>query len=99
MDQLHGPRSKATLSCPDRLSSLVLKDPLAHARYKAQILHCFSPSNGQTEVVNKSLGNLLRTLVGKNDESWDLRLSITEFAYNSSVNGTDKSLRKCVILA
>jgi len=49
-------------------------------------------TDGQTEVVNKSIGNLLRTLVGEHVGSWDMKLSIVEFAYNSSVNRTtDKS--------
>ena len=42
----------------------------------------------QTEVVNKSLDNLLRCLVGENLRTWDLVLHITKFAYNSSVNRT-----------
>ena len=62
---------------------------MAHVRDEIEILHCFSPSvDGQTEVVNRSLGNLLRTLVGEHIGSWDLKLSIAEFAYNSSINRT-----------
>ena len=45
-------------------------------------------TDGQTEVVNWSLGNLLRCLVGKNVKNWDLLLPKVEFAYNSSVNRT-----------
>jgi len=44
--------------------------------------------NGQIEVVNRSLGNLLRCLVGENVKNWDLLLPKAEFAYNSSVNRT-----------
>ena len=43
-------------------------------------------TDGQTEVVNRSLGNLLRCLVGDNLGNWDLLLPRAEFAYNSSVN-------------
>ncbi|KAK8923695.1 hypothetical protein KSP39_PZI019139 [Platanthera zijinensis] len=43
-------------------------------------------TDGQTEVVNRSLGNLLRCLAGEHVGSWDLDLPIAEFAYNSSVN-------------
>ncbi|KAK8951621.1 hypothetical protein KSP39_PZI004098 [Platanthera zijinensis] len=43
-------------------------------------------TDGQTEVVNRSLGNLLRCLVGEHASSWDSVLPIAEFAYNSSVN-------------
>ncbi|KAK8916151.1 hypothetical protein KSP39_PZI023352 [Platanthera zijinensis] len=45
-------------------------------------------TDGQTEVVNRSLGNLLRCLVGERVSSWDLDLPVAEFAYNSSVNRT-----------
>jgi hypothetical protein len=42
--------------------------------------------DGQTEVVNKSLRDLLRSLVAEHHNSWDNTLSQTEFAYNDSVN-------------
>jgi len=45
-------------------------------------------TDGQTEVVNRSLGNLLRRLVSENLRAWDLVLPTAEFAYNSSVNRT-----------
>jgi hypothetical protein len=46
----------------------------------------------KTEVVNKSLGNLLRSLSGENPSQWDLALAQVEFAYNDSVNrSTGKS--------
>ena len=49
-------------------------------------------TDGQTEVVNRSLGNMLRCLVGVKQGVWDLILSTTEFAYNNSVNrSTGKS--------
>ena len=43
-------------------------------------------TDGQTEVVNRSLGNLLSCLVGDKASSWDLVLPQAEFAYKSSVN-------------
>lgn len=43
-------------------------------------------TDGQTEVVNRSLGNLLRCLVGEHIKAWDTMLLTAEFAYNSSVN-------------
>ncbi|GJX89038.1 RNA-directed DNA polymerase [Tanacetum coccineum] len=41
-----------------------------------------------TEVVNRSLGNLLRSLIGDNTKQWDLILPQAEFGYNRSVNRT-----------
>lgn len=43
-------------------------------------------TNGQTEVINKSLGNLLQSLVRENSRMWDRVLAQAEFAYNDSPN-------------
>lgn len=43
-------------------------------------------TNGQTEVVNRSPGNLLRNLSGENLGQWDMVLAQVEFAYSDSVN-------------
>jgi hypothetical protein len=49
-------------------------------------------TDGQTEVVNKSLGNLLRSLVTEHHSQWDQILPQAEFAYNDSPNrSTGKS--------
>ena len=48
--------------------------------------------NGQTKVVNRSLGDLLRSLVTEHHSSWDNILPQAEFAYNDYVNrSTGKS--------
>lgn len=43
-------------------------------------------SDGQTEVVNRSLGNLLRALVGESIKKWDSKLPQAEFAHNHACN-------------
>ena len=43
-------------------------------------------TDGQTEVVSRSLGNLLRSLVGDHVKGWDQQLGQVEFAFNHSVS-------------
>jgi hypothetical protein len=43
-------------------------------------------TDGQTEVVNRSLGDLLRILVTKHHSQWDHILPQPEFSYNDSIN-------------
>ena len=47
--------------------------------------------DGQTEVTNRTLGSILRTLVSKNLREWDLKLCQAEFAYNRSTNYSTKT--------
>ncbi|GJR08219.1 gag-pol polyprotein [Tanacetum coccineum] len=42
--------------------------------------------DGQTEVTNRTIGMLLRTLVKKTMKDWDLKLSHAEFAFNRAPN-------------
>lgn len=49
-------------------------------------------TDGQTEVVNRSLGNFLRCLTKEYGQSWDQLIHQAEYAYNDSVNwSTGKS--------
>jgi hypothetical protein len=45
-----------------------------------------SQTDGKTKVVNKSLGDLLRSLVTEHHSQWDNILPQVEFSYNDSVN-------------
>ena len=47
-------------------------------------------TDGQTEVVNRTIGNLLRCLIQDYQSSWDELLPIIEFAYNCSPNRSTK---------
>ncbi|XP_038697971.1 uncharacterized protein LOC119995522 [Tripterygium wilfordii] len=47
-----------------------------------------SSNRRQTEVVNRSLGNLLRCLIHDQGRTWDTILPMAEFAFNSSTNWT-----------
>jgi hypothetical protein len=46
----------------------------------------------QTKVVNRSLGDLLRSLVTEHHSSWDNILPQVEFAYNDSVNRSTRKI-------
>ena len=54
-----------------------------------KLKHC-TTCHPQMEVVNRSLGTLLRVLVKKNLKAWDLLPAHAEFAYNRSPNCTTK---------
>ena len=43
-------------------------------------------TNGKIEVLNRSLGNLLRCLIGNKPSNWEMVLAQAEFAYNNSIN-------------
>ena len=53
---------------------------------------CHPQMDGQTEVVNRTLSTLLRTIIQKNLKNWEDCLPFIEFAYNLSVHSTTNPL-------
>ena len=51
---------------------------------------CHPHTDGQTEVVNRSLSTLLRALLKGNHKSWDEYLPHVEFAYNRGTHRTTR---------
>lgn len=49
---------------------------------------CYPQTNGQTEVVYQTLGTLLKTIMGKNLNTWEECLPFIEFAYNRSIHSS-----------
>jgi hypothetical protein len=49
---------------------------------------CHPQTDGQTEVVNRTLSMLLRTMIKKNLKEWEECLPHVEFAYNRAVHST-----------
>jgi len=49
---------------------------------------CHPQSDGQTEVVNRTLGQLLRCMIVHNTREWEALLPHVEFAYNRIVHST-----------
>ena len=49
---------------------------------------CHPQTDGQTEVVNRTLGTLLRTVLKKNLKNWEVSLPHIEFSYNRALHST-----------
>ena len=49
---------------------------------------CHPETDGQTEVINRTLTQLLRAVIQKNLKNWEDCLPFIEFAYNRSVRST-----------
>jgi transposase InsO family protein len=51
---------------------------------------CHPQTNGQTEVVNRTLSTMLRAVLKKNIKMWEECLPHVQFAYNHSLHSTTK---------
>lgn len=51
---------------------------------------CHPQTDGQTEVVNRTLSTLLRAIIQKNLKTWEECLPHVEFAYNRTVHSATK---------
>jgi hypothetical protein len=51
---------------------------------------CHPQTDGQTEVVNRTLSSLLRAVIKKNLKTWEDCLPHVEFAYNRSIHSATK---------
>ncbi|KAL4333067.1 hypothetical protein GQ457_07G006290 [Hibiscus cannabinus] len=51
---------------------------------------CYPQTDGQTEVVNRSLSTLLRSIIKKNIKTWDDCLPHIEFSYNHVIHSATK---------
>ena len=68
-------------------SRTILEDTLEEDEHNTSVFTAYHPqTNGQIEVVDHRLENLLRCLVIDHLTNCDLVLFMVEFTYNSSVN-------------
>jgi hypothetical protein len=81
--RLHGFPTSIVSDRDIKFMSYLLKTLMAKLGIKLLFSSSSHPqTDGQTEVVNQSLGNLLRVLIKKNPKSWEECIPHAEFAYN-----------------
>ena len=51
---------------------------------------CHPQTDGQAEVVNRTLSNLLRAIIKKNTKTWEDCLPHVEFTYNHTIDSAAK---------
>ncbi|KAH9684874.1 Endonuclease [Citrus sinensis] len=84
--RLHGLPSSIVSDWDTQFLSHFLKTLWKLTNTRLNFSNAYHPqTDGQTKVVNRSLGNHLRSLVGNNLKMWDQKLYQVEFAYNRAV--------------
>ena len=85
--RLHGIPKSITSDRDVRFMNYFWKELWRCSQTKLQFSSASHPQiDGQTEIVNRTLGNKLRSVVGDNPKQWDVALPQVEFAFNSMVN-------------
>ncbi|XP_042446410.1 uncharacterized protein LOC122031356 [Zingiber officinale] len=86
-------QEKAFNALKEKLSVVLMQEkrPIAYfseklngaaLNYSTYDKELYALTDGQTEVVNRTLGNLLRSAIGKNLKAWEDCITFIEFAYN-----------------
>ena len=88
---LHGIPSSITSDKDTKFMSHLWRSLWVTLATKLQFSNAYHPqTDGQTKVTNRSLGNLLRSLVRDKLKKWNLVLSQSEFTFNQSQNRNTK---------
>ncbi|PKU75948.1 hypothetical protein MA16_Dca005995 [Dendrobium catenatum] len=91
--RLHGIPRSSTSDRDVKFISHFWRELWKRLHTKIKLSSAYHPqSDGQTEVVNRTLGNMLHCLAHEHPKQWDDFLGQAEFAYNSMAN---RSTGKC----
>jgi len=85
--RLHGLPTSIVSDCDTRFLSHFWRSLWKMLHTSLDMSTAYHPqTDGQTEVTNRALGNMLRCLVRDNIRSWETRLCQAEFAHNHASN-------------